>query len=173
VGLVFLSSLVPVSVSYDSQKSVCNIEYAIQLNPLQTKSNNCAVLQKDWLALSVESNLNVTLSISLVKVGGGQVTLFNNTNTSLNASFPLVYSGAIVSVLYNGADNVSEVNGSLSVMSSTLENTTSVSTIYPYRTVGEGLVTVGVLAILLAVWNPALSTPVERIPIAKRIETPN
>ena len=173
IGLSFVSRLDPIVQSYDSQKSVCRFAYAIQLNPSQTLSNNCAVLQNDWLQLSVKSNLNVSFSIALVKVTGGQITLFNNTSTNLNASFPLSYSGAIVTQLSNTASNVSEVNGSLSVLSMVLDNTTSVNTVEPYRTIGEVLIGVGALGIFLVVWNPPLSGASVRLPVPKREESSN
>jgi hypothetical protein len=168
IGLSFVSRLDPVVQSYDSQKSVCRFAYAIQLNPAQAQSNNCVVLANDWLQLSVKSNLNVSLSISLVKVTGGEVTLFNNTNTNLNASFPLSYSGAIVAQLRNTANNVSEVNGSLSVMSLVLDNTTSLNTVEPYRTIGEVLIGVGALGAFLVVWNPPLSGAPVSLPVPRR-----
>lgn len=173
VGLIFASRLDPVMQPYDSQKTVCQFNYAIQLNPLQSRSNDCPVLQNDWLQLSVESNLNITLSILLDKVGGGQVTLYNNTSTSLNASFPIVYNGAIVSTLSNGGVNVTEANGSLSVMSTTLDNATSLTVAYPYRTIGESLIALGGLVIFIVVWNPPISgTPVRR-QIPKTVTVPN
>ncbi len=170
-GLFLVSRLNPVVQSYDTENSVCTFEYAIQLNPLQTKTNNCAVLQSDWLQLSVKSNLNITFSISLAKVGGGQVTLFNNTSTNLNATFPIPENGAIVTLLRNGSDNVSEVNGSLSVKTAVVANTTSLVTNHPYRTIGEGLLGLGALGILLVIWNPGLSGTVIS-PVLRR-EGPN
>jgi hypothetical protein len=173
VGLFFVSRLDPVVQTYNSQKNVCNFEYSEQLNSLQSIDNNCAVLQNDWLRLSVKSNLNVSLSVSIVRVTGGKFTLFNNTSTNLNASFPLIYSGAIETVLTNPADNVSEVNGSLLVQSVVLANTTSLSTVEPYRTVGEGMVTIGALGIFLVVWNPPISTSTARLPVPRRSEHPS
>jgi hypothetical protein len=157
VGLIFVTRLDPGTQQYNSQTTVCSFEYAIQLNPSQAKTNNCAVIQNDWLQLSVESNLNVTLTIYLAKVSGGQINLFNNTSTNLNASFPIPFSGAIISVLNNTADNVSVINGSLTVMAEAPAIATLLSTVEPYRTVGEALVGIGALAIFLVVWNPPLS----------------
>jgi len=164
VGLIFVTRLDPVVQPYDSESNVCTFEYAIQLNPSQTKTNNCAVLQNDWLQLSVESNLNVTLSIALAKVGGGQLMLFNNTSTNLNATFPIPESGAIISSLTNVSGNVSEVNGSLSIDTATSTNTTILTTTEPYRFVGLGLVGIGALGIFLVVWNPPLSGTVGTLP---------
>jgi len=157
IGLIFVSRLDPVVLSYNSQKTVCNFEYSIQLSPTQSRSNDCAVLQNDWLQLAVKSNQNISFSIALTKVGGGQLTLFNNTGTNLNASFPIRYNGAIIAKVTNSALNVSEINGSLSVLSAAIANTTTLNTVFPYRTVGEGLVGIGALAILLMAWNPQLS----------------
>jgi hypothetical protein len=170
VGLFFASRLDPVVQTYNSQKNVCNFEYSVQLNSLQSIHNNCAVLQNDWLRLSVKSNLNVSLSVSIVRVTGGKFTLFNNTSTNLNASFPLMYSGAIETVLTNPASNVSEVNGSLLVQSEVLANTTSLSTVEPYRTVGEGMIAIGALGIFLVIWNPSVSVSTPRLPVPRRSE---
>jgi hypothetical protein len=158
-GLIFVSRLDPVVESYNSQNTVCDFEYSIQLNPSQTKTNDCVVLQNDWVELSVESNQNISLSIALTKVGGGQVLLFNNTNTNLNASFPISSNGALVANLFNSASNVSEVNGSLTVSTAILANTTALDVAHPYRTIGEGLVGLGGLVIFVAVWNPSLGAP--------------
>ncbi len=168
-----MSRLDPVVQTYNSQKNVCNFEYSVQLNSLQSVDNNCAVLQNDWVRLSVKSNLNVSLSVSIVRVTGGKFNLFNNTSTNLNASFPLVYSGAIEAVLTNPTSNVSEVNGSLLVQSAVLENTTSLNTVDPYRTVGEGMIAIGALGIFLVVWNPSISGSPARLPLPRRSEHPN
>ncbi len=173
VGLFFVSRVDPVVQSYDSQRSVCNFEYAIQLNPLQSQSNNCAVLQDDWLELSVASNLNVSLYVSLDKVSGGQVALFNDTGNNLNASFPIVFSGAIIAILTNPASNVTEVNGSLTVMSEFLANTTALSTVEPYRTPGEALIGVGLLAIFLVAWNPSIGGNSISLPVTRKSNYPN
>ena len=170
VGLFFVSRLDPVVQTYNSQKNICNFDYAVQLNALQSIDNNCVVLQNDWLHLSVKSNLNVSLSVSIVRVSGGKFTLFNNTSTNLNASFPLMYSGAIEAVLTNPSSNVSEVSGSLSVMSAILANATTLSTVEPYRTVGEGMIAIGALGIFLVAWNPSISGNPARLPVARRSE---
>ena len=173
VALIFVTRLDPATQTYDTQKTVCRFQYAIQLNPLQSKSNNCAVLQNDWLALAVKSNLNISLSIALIKVGGGQILLFNNTSTNLNATFPIVFNGAIVSTLTNGASNVSRVNGSLSVMAVALANTSSLNTNYPYRTLGEGLLAIGALGLFLVAWNPSTGALTTLPAIARKVETAN
>lgn len=170
IGLIFVSRLDPVVESYDSQAAVCNFNYSIQLNPLQTKSNNCAVLQNDWLQFSIESNMNITYSIALSKLGGDHVTLYNDTGTDLNASFPILNSGALITFLTNGAGNVSIVNGSLSVMTRVIADTTLLNTVYPYRTMGEGLVGVGVLVIFLVAWNPSITSSQVRDVVVKREE---
>jgi len=168
IGLIFASRLDPVVEPYDSQAVVCNFDYAIQLNPLQTKSENCPVLQSDWLQFSIKSDLNVTFSIALSKVGGGQTLLYNDTSTDLNASFPLLYSGALVTDLTDGANNVSIVNGSLSVMTRVVADTTALNTVYPFRTIGAGLVGLGALVIFLVAWNPSITSSQVRDIIVKR-----
>lgn len=167
VGLIFVSRLDPVTQTYDTQQTVCNFAYSIQLNPFQTKSNDCAVLRDDWVQLSIKSNQNVSLLIALTKVGGGQLTVFNNTGDDLNASFPLTNDGAIVATLTNVANNVSEINGSLYVMGATTADASFLNTVYPYRTIGEGLVGLGVIVIIVAIWNPSLEPPMIQ-PIARR-----
>jgi hypothetical protein len=161
IGLALIDKLDPTVISYDSQKNVCNFQYQIELNPLQTQKNNCAVLQNDWLVLSVHSNSNLSMSISLAKVGGGQVTLFNNTSTNLNASFPITYSGAIVSIIRNNFQTVASANGSLSIYSISFANTTSLSQTHPYRFVGEVLIAAGAFGLFLVAWNPKMPSLVE------------
>jgi hypothetical protein len=167
IGLIFVSRLDPTVMVYDSQQTVCNFQYDIQLNPQQTKSNDCVVLSQDWLSFLVLSNGNASMMIWLTKVGGGQVTLFNSTGDNLNATFPIDYDGALVADLSNVGVNSSEVNGSLSVETAIKSNTTALNTVYPYRAIGEGLVGVSAFAIFLIVWNPSLSVttiPVRREP---------
>ena len=170
VGLFFVSGLDPVIQSYNSQRNVCNFSYAIELNPLQSQDNNCAVLQNDWLQLSVKSTLNVSLDVSLVRLSGGKITVFNETSMVLNASFPLVSSGAIVAVLTNPSSNVTEINGSMTVMAEVLANTTTLSTVEPYRTAGEVLIGVGALALFLVVWNPSLGNTSIQLPVSRKPE---
>jgi hypothetical protein len=172
VGLFFVSRPDPVVQSYNSQRNVCKFGYAIELNPLQSQDNNCAVLQDDWLQLSVKSSLNVSLYVSLVKLSGGKITVFNETSMDLNASFPLVSSGAIVGVLTNPSSNVTEVNGSLTIMTEVLANTTTLSTVEPYRTAGEVLIGVGAFALFLVVWNPSLSSTSAQLPVSRKSEYP-
>ena len=167
-----MNGLDPVTQSYDTQQTVCNFPYNIQLNPLQSKSNDCAVLQNDWVQFSVKSNQNITLSIALTKVGGGQLAVFNDTGDNLNASFPLTSDGAIAATLTNVADNVSEINGSLSVIGATTSEATFLNTVYPYRTMGEGLVGLGLIIVGLAVWNPSLE-PAFIQPIPRREQISN
>lgn len=163
IGLIFVSRLDPTLMSYDSQQTVCNFQYDIQLNPQQTKSNDCPVLQNDWLSFSVLSNENASMIISLTKVGGGQVTLFNGTGEGLNATFPILYDGALVADLSNPAINVTEINGSLSVATAIKSNATALNTVYPYRTVGYGFVATSALIIFIVAWNPSLGVaPVRR-----------
>jgi len=167
LGLIFVSRLDPVVTSYDSQQSVCAFQYDIQLSPLQTKSNDCPVLQDDWLAFSIDSSENSTMLISLTRVGGSQLVLFNSTGDELNASLPISSDGALIADLTSQGSNVSSINGSLSVMAATSTNATLLSTIYPYRTIGAGLVVVGAFALFLIVWNPPLSG-MSSLPVPRR-----
>ncbi|MFI5420932.1 MAG: hypothetical protein ACHQ1H_08190 [Nitrososphaerales archaeon] len=163
-GLIFISRLVPTTTFYDATKNVCSFQYEIELNPLQTRSNNCAVLQSDWLMLSVRSNGNLSFTISLAKVGGGQVTLYNNTSSNLNASFPLTYSGAIIATVRNSLPTVAQANGSMTVNSISIANATILTVDHPYRFVGEVLVALGALGLFLVVWNPKIPSLIENIP---------
>ena len=168
IGLAFIGRLDPAVISYDTQKSVCNFQYEIELNPLQSQRGNCAVLQNDWLVLAVHSNSNLTISISLAKVGGGEITLYNNTNSNLNASFPITYSGAIIAVVRNGFDTVASANGSLTVYSISFANSTSLSQTHPYRFVGEVLIALGAFGLFLVAWNPKIPSLVESNAIRRK-----
>jgi len=170
-GLVFVSSQDPIVIISNTQKTVCNFEYAVEIDPSQTLKNNCVVLQNDWLYLNVKSTLNLTFSISLAKVGGGQIIVYNNTGSHLNASFPITENGAILSSLSNRLNNVSSVNGSLTVSEASVANTTSLTISHPYRVAGEALLGVGVLGILLVIWNPA-APGVPRNLVVRRSENP-
>jgi len=154
-GLVFVSSQDPIVITYNTQKTVCNFEYAVEIDPSQTLKNNCVVLQNDWLHLNVKSTLNLTFYISLAKVGGGQDIVYNNTGSHLNASFPITQNGAILSSVSNRLNNVSSVNGSLTISEASQANTTTLTIGHPYRVAGEALLGVGVLGLLLVIWNPA------------------
>ena len=163
-GLIFVSRLVPSTTYYDANKNVCIFQYEIELNPLQTRSNDCPVLQDDWLALSIRSNVNLSLLVSIAKVGGGQVTLFNSTSNNLNASFPLTYSGAIIATLRNSLPTVAQANGSLIVNSISIANATILAVDYPYRAIGEVLVAIGAFGLFLVAWNPRIPSLVENPP---------
>ena len=166
-GLFLLSTLVTTQTFYNSSKTVCNFQYQIELNPLQTRQNNCIALQNDWLSLKMRSNSNLSLSISLAKVGGGQVMLYNNTSTSLNASFPLAYSGAIVATLRNNYPVVAAANGSLTVNSPLIANATTLTVDHPYRFEGEALIAIGGFGLFLVAWNPKIPSIAEN-PLPRR-----
>jgi hypothetical protein len=171
-GLFLLSNLVTTQTLYNTSKNVCNFQYAIELNPLQTRQNNCVALQNDWVSLSVRSNSNLTLSISLAKVGGGEVILYNNTSNSLNASFPLGYSGAIVATLHNSFPTVAAANGSLTVNSVYIANATTTIVDHPFRFEGEALIAIGALGLFLVAWNPKIPSLAESNPPKRSSEFP-
>jgi len=164
VGLALISTLVTTQTFYDSSGNVCNFQYQLELNPLQSRDNNCVALRNDWVSLSVRSNSNLSLLISLAKVGGGQVVLYNNTSDSLNATFPLSYSGAIIASLKNNFQTVASANGSLTVSSVEIANATTVTVDHPYRSVGELLIAIGAFGLFLVAWNPKIPSLVEGNP---------
>ena len=164
VGLALISSFVTAQTFYDSSENVCNFQYQIELNPSQSRDNNCVALKADWVSVSVRSNSNVSLLISLAKVGGGQIVLYNNTSSRLNASFPLSYSGAIVASLTNNFPIVASANGSLTVSSVLIANATTVTVDHPYRFAGEVLIAIGILGLLIVLWNPKIPSLVENKP---------
>jgi hypothetical protein len=172
VGLALLSSLVTTQTFYDSSKNVCNFQYEIELNPLQSRQTNCVALQNDWVSLAVRSNSNLTLSISLAKVGGGEVILYNDTSSSLNASFPLSYSGAIVATLRNNFQTVAAANGSLTVNAIEIANATTLTVDHPYRFEGEALIAIGALGLFLVAWNPKIPSLEENNPPRRNTAIP-
>jgi hypothetical protein len=156
--LVVEASLDPIVYNYQTATQVCDFPYTVQLNPYQTTQEDCAVLKGDWMELQMSSSYNLTVTVWLNLVNGaGRSVLFNDSGTNLNASLPISSDGALIDQLYNSNSSAVSVNGSIAIYSSTIANTTILTTKHPYRTIGAGLLAVGALGLFFVIWNPKVS----------------
>ena len=156
-AFVFVTRAVASNSSYSEDSLQCSQNYNTKVRSFQTIQSSCNVNVGEWIVLSLNSRFNLTVSVWLDAAGSSvpDQLLYNHTSTSFSTNIPLTTDGVAIAKLTNLQSNSSNlVVGTLQVFNQSSYIVARSTVMFPYRTIGFGLIGVSLVAMFFLAWRP-------------------